>query len=67
MLRVDETFELDLMEDAHIVAMSGSTTPAHEMVPVSKKFPFSNTNPVFVDVDGGGYTPIYQDGAPWDE
>jgi hypothetical protein len=66
-LRVDETFELDLMEDAHIVAMSGSTTPAHEMVPVSKKFPFSNTNPVFVDVDGGGYTPIYQDGAPWDE
>lgn len=65
-LRVDETFELDLMEDAHIVAMAGSLTSAHEMVPVSRKLPFSNTNPVFVDVDGGGYTPIYQNGAPWD-
>lgn len=66
-LRVDETFELDLMEDAHVVAMAGSLDPAHEMTPVSRKLPFSNTNPVFIDVDGGGYKPIYQDGAPWDD
>jgi hypothetical protein len=36
------------------------------MTPVSPKLPVSVTNPVFVDVDGGGYTPIHQDGAPWD-
>ncbi len=66
-LRVDETFELELVEDGYVVAMAGSLNPAHQMVPVSRKLPFSNTNPVFVDVDGGGYTPIYQDGAPWDE
>lgn len=56
--RANETFELQLLTDAYIVAAAGSTLPEHRMLPVSPRQPFSITNPVFVDVDGGGYTPI---------
>jgi hypothetical protein len=66
-VRLDETFELDVDTDAHIVVMAGSTLNNHQMVPVSAKHPFSITNPVFVDVDGGGYKAIHKDGAPWDD
>ena len=65
-VRLDETFELELDSDAWIVAVAGSLLPEHEMTPVSPKMPVSVTNPVFVDVDGGGYKAIHQDGAPWD-
>ncbi len=65
-IRVDETFEFEFMEDAHIEALVGSTNPSHQMAPVAKKQPFSNTNPIFIDADGDGYLPIYLDGAPWD-
>jgi hypothetical protein len=64
--RVDETFDLPLLTDAHVVAAAGSTQSAHEMLPVSPRAPFSITNPIFVDADGGGYEPIWKDGAPQD-
>ncbi len=65
-VRLDHVFEIPLETDAHIVAVVGSLQDAHQMTPVSPKLPVSVTNPVFIDVDGGGYTPIHQDGAPWD-
>jgi hypothetical protein len=65
-VRLDETFDLPLTNDAHIVAVAGSLLDGHQMTPVSKHLPFSATNPVFVDVDGGGYKALYKDGAPWD-
>ena len=66
-VRLDETFELELETDAHIVVTAGSFDPAHEMVPVARKLPFSNTNPIFVDVDGDGYTPLHKQGLPSDK
>jgi hypothetical protein len=66
LVRLDQTFELPLDTDAYVVAVAGSLQAGHQMTPVSPKLPVSVTNPVFVDVDGGGYKPIYLDGAPWD-
>jgi hypothetical protein len=34
---------------------------------VARKLPFSNTNPIFVDVDGDGYTPLHKQGLPSDK
>jgi hypothetical protein len=65
-MRLDETFTVDLTSDAWLVAMAGSSLAEHEMVPVSGKQPFSITNPVFIDSDGNGYQAIHADGAPWD-
>jgi hypothetical protein len=65
-VRADETFELPLVADAHIVAVAGSNDASHRMQPVSYRMPFSVTNPVFVDVGGDGYVPIHKNGAPWD-
>ncbi len=66
-LRLDETTNLDLVSDAWIVVLAGSSLAEHEMVPVSGKQPFSVTNPVFVDFDANGYQAIYAAGAPWDK
>jgi hypothetical protein len=65
-LRVDESFTVELTSDAWIVAYAGSNLPEHQMIPVSSKQPFSVTNPVFIDADGLGYEAIYAAGAPWD-
>ena len=62
-LRLDETFDLTLTEDAHLEVIAGSLDPAHEMVPVSRHLPLSVTNPVFVDVGGDGYEAIQAGGG----
>ena len=60
-VRLDESFELSLEADAHLVLVAGSLAAEHDMNPVSGKNPLSVTNPVFVDVDGDGYVPVWAD------
>jgi hypothetical protein len=59
-VRFDETVELTLEKDAHVVAVAvgESATLGPTMGPVwGKHRPAAITNPVFVDVDGGGFQP----------
>jgi hypothetical protein len=51
-VRFDDTFDLNLADDAYLVVEVGHTSA--RLVPVINERVFSFTNPVFIDVDGNG-------------
>ncbi len=58
-LKFDREFEIDLTEDAHIIVVTGHRTEILGDVQGPQwgtQHPTALTNPVFVDVDGNGFT-----------
>lgn len=59
-VRFRKTVQLTLEQDSHIIVVAGHRTQTMEDVqgtPWGNRHPTALTNPVFVDVDGNGFTP----------
>ena len=61
-VRFEGTIEVPLSEDAHLIVVaygenSGDLSVGYGTSPQAKMKPCAYNNPIFVDVDGGGFTP----------
>jgi hypothetical protein len=57
-VKLDVTRTLPLAKDAHVVVVGWGERPMpHGLIPTKRATPRFVTNPVYVDADGGGYTP----------
>jgi hypothetical protein len=60
-VRFDQTLKLNLQQDAHLIVVA--IGEKHTLVtgfgssPQSKLQPVAYNNPIFIDVDGGGFRP----------
>lgn len=56
-VKLDTTRTLELPADAHVVVVGWGEKPLpHGFIPIKRATPRFLTNPIFVDVDGGGFT-----------
>jgi len=60
-VRFDQTLDIPLSQDSHIIAVAyghdSDLTLGYGTSPQSKMRPCAYNNPIFVDVDGGGFSP----------
>jgi hypothetical protein len=60
-VKFDRTIEVPLTEDAHLIVVAVGErfdlSTGYGTSPQSRLKPFAYHNPIFVDVDGGGFTP----------